>query len=83
MRGSLAWSLLALAVWTVPAPAAEPAAPSGAEDAGPKVSTRVEGTVPDLTGRWLALTQVTPPGGSMVFTVAQPWEVTRLDGAGG
>ena len=72
--------LLVLAVCAAAAPADEPAAPSGAEAAGPKYTTKVQGTVPDLTGRWLVVTQVKPPGSSMVFTVAQPWEVTTGDG---
>ncbi len=81
MRAVLFWSLLALTAWSIPAQADEPAAPSGAQDAAPKFTTKVQGTVPDLAGRWLVVTQVRPPqGGSMVFTVAQPWEVTIVDG---
>jgi hypothetical protein len=88
MRGSIVWPLVALAVWTSTAPAAgataptgQPTAPTGAAPSGPQYSTRVEGTVPDLTGRWLALTQVKPPqGGPTVYTVVQRWEVVTVDG---
>jgi hypothetical protein len=82
MRGSLVWwSLLALALWTSTAPAAAPTGSSGAAASGPQYATRMEGTVPDLTGRWLALAQVKPPqGGPTVYTVVQPWEVTTVDG---
>jgi hypothetical protein len=86
MRVSVVGSILVvgwvLAFAMPPAAPAAPPAPSGAPaPSGPQYSTQVKGAVPDLAGRWLAVTHVLPPqGGSTVYTVVQPWEVTVADG---
>lgn len=61
------------------APAAQPA-PSGPAAPGQIVhETTVQGTVPDLTGRWLALGWIELPGGRQT-TIPMFWEVTTADG---
>jgi hypothetical protein len=66
----------------MPAAGADPAAPSGSPTPStPQYSTQVSGTVPDLAGRWLAVAHVSPPqGGSTVYTIVQPWDVTVAEG---
>ena len=77
MRGALAWWLSAFVVWSWTAPAAEPDAAAGR----PRSSTRVEGTVPDLVGRWLVVTQVrSGRAGAGGNGTAQLWEVGAVDG---
>lgn len=81
MRRSLAWSLLALAVCTSPLAAADPAAPSGAPAASsPVSSTQIQGTVPDLTGRWLVVTQVMTGEGRPAGGLTSLWNVTSAGG---
>jgi hypothetical protein len=82
MRGSLAWSVLALAIWTTsPVRAAESPAPSGAPaPSGSQYSTQVQGTVPDLTGRWLVVAQVTTGAGAPAGGLASFWSVTAAGG---
>jgi len=73
-----------------PAEPAAPLAPTGAAaqpaPSGPSASagqlvqeTIVQGTVPDLAGRWMALGWVDLPGGRQT-TIPTFWEVTTTDG---
>lgn len=72
IRGwALAIGVAALAVTAL----AQPPAP-----AGPQFTTKVEGTVPDLAGRWLVASDLVGPQGEQVGTVNVLWEVTRVDG---
>jgi hypothetical protein len=83
MRRSLAWSLLGLAVCASPALAADPPGATGATaPSTPEYSTQVQGTVPDLAGRWFVVTQVEPPQGGQGVIGVLPgfWEVTTADG---
>jgi hypothetical protein len=82
MRRSLGWSLLALLACASPARAADPPGqPVAAAPAAPEFSTQVQGTVPDLVGRWLVVTQLEAPGGQGILGVLPGfWEVTRVDG---
>ncbi len=43
-------------------------------------TTKVQGTVPDLTGRWLAVGNVSIPNSGENAPVAQGWEVTSVGG---
>src|SRR5262245_11340592 len=75
---SLAWLLLVLVL------AAPRLATADEPQAAPATtfSTTVHGTVPDLTGRWLLVANVTPKGqqqgGSIPITLG--WDITRRDG---
>lgn len=74
MRSAVAWSLSALLAWATAAAGGQP----GEATDRPQFSTRVEGTVPNLTGRWLVITQVrtsqAPSGGN---GSAQLWEISN------
>lgn len=77
MRSAVAWALSVLMAWALAATAVQ------SDDATnhPRFSTRIEGTVPDLTGRWLVVTQVrtsqAPSGGN---GSAQLWEIENAGG---
>src|SRR5262249_25527921 len=49
-----------------------------APDAGPTQETKVTGTVPDLTGRWILVASLGRGGGNRTTTSA--WDVTRAEG---
>ena len=80
MRPVCAPLLVAVALWPRPAlPQGEPA-PSA-----PRLTTTVEGTVPDLTGRWLMVANVSlegqqPQEQRQTAPIAYGWEVTVGDG---
>lgn len=48
--------------------------------AATQFTTKVQGTVPDLTGRWLAVGNVTIPNSTDNAPVAQGWDITTVDG---
>ena len=80
MRPMLARAAALLLPLIVAAPlrAQTGAAPAG----GPALeeTTRIEGTVPDLTGRWLAVAEIAlPDGGGKAIPAPQLWEV-RAEG---
>ena len=71
-------ALLLSLIVAAPLRAQTGAAPAG----GPALeeTTRIEGTVPDLTGRWLAVAEIAlPDGGGKAIPAPQLWEV-RAEG---
>ncbi len=83
MRSSLARALLGLALCASPSLAADPPGASGAPaPSAPEYSTQVQGTVPDLAGRWFVVTQLEPPQGGqgVIGVVPAFWEVTTAGG---
>ena len=75
----MAFTSLALAAFVVPAvPARSDEAPEPATP--PLATTTVAGSIPDLTGRWLVVAEVTPQGGQTIIPVAYGLEVVTRDG---
>jgi hypothetical protein len=45
----------------------------------PRLTTTVRGSIPDLTGRWLLVAEVSPQGQRVTIPVVYGWEVTTPD----
>src|SRR5262245_49780032 len=80
MRRACVLLLVAAVLWPqTTLPQVEPAAKT------PQLNTTVEGTVPDLTGRWLVVANVSlqgqqPQEQQPTAPIVYRWEVTMLDG---
>ena len=74
-------SLLLVVLAAVGGRAGDQARSAPAIPAAIEQTTRVEGTVPDLAGRWLVVAEVTvPEGGGTVVPMPQLWEVGTTNG---
>ncbi len=72
MRPSFTALLIALMLAASPAPSADPPT---------QYTTDVKGTVPDLNGRWFAVSHIAVPGNAQgTVTVATFWDVATVDG---
>ncbi len=83
MRSPLAPAVLPLALLLGVAGGAAGQTPttSPAPVAAPEQTTTIQGTVPDLAGRWLVLAEVVmAQGGPGGLAIPQLWEVTAADG---
>jgi len=78
MRSALLSPVLLLALLASGARAADEPAPAGAP---PPSTTEVKGTVPDLTGRWFVVAQLTVPKSEQpVALISSFWDVTAAEG---